>query len=206
MIDPATGWFEIAQYNDKRSIANIVEQEWLAWYPWPTQVIFDRGSEFMGHDFQNMITNDYGIKKKPISARNPQANAIIERVHQVIGNIIRTFELQENYLDEDDPWKGILSATAVRSTYHTTLQKTPGQLVFGHDMIFNEKHIANWEYIRQCKQALIKKNNQNENAKHIPQTYTVGDQVMLRIGTENKQERPYSGPHSIIQVNTNGTV
>jgi transposase InsO family protein len=210
MIDPATGWFEIAQYDDKRSItiANIVEQEWLAWYPWPTQVIFDRGSEFMGHDFQNMITNDYGIKKKPISARNPQANAIIERVHQVIGNIIRTFELQENYLDEDDPWKGILSATAfaVRSTYHTTLQKTPGQLIFGRDMIFNEQHIANWEYIRVHKQALIKKNNQNENAKRIPHTYAVGDQVMLRIGTENKQERPYSGPHSIIQVNTNGTV
>jgi hypothetical protein len=32
MIDPATGWFEINQYNDKKSImvANIVEQEWLA--------------------------------------------------------------------------------------------------------------------------------------------------------------------------------
>ena len=31
MIDPATGWFEIHQYDDKRSItvANIVEQEWL---------------------------------------------------------------------------------------------------------------------------------------------------------------------------------
>ena len=69
MIDPATGWFEIAQCNDKRSItiANIVEQEWLAIYPWPTQLIFDRGSEFMGHVFQDMVANDYGIKKKPIS-------------------------------------------------------------------------------------------------------------------------------------------
>jgi hypothetical protein len=30
MIDPATGWFEIHQYNDKRTItvANIAEQEW----------------------------------------------------------------------------------------------------------------------------------------------------------------------------------
>jgi hypothetical protein len=29
MIDPATGWFKIKQYNDKKSItvANIVEQE-----------------------------------------------------------------------------------------------------------------------------------------------------------------------------------
>ena len=32
MINPATGWFEIKQYDDKKSItvANIVEQEWLA--------------------------------------------------------------------------------------------------------------------------------------------------------------------------------
>jgi hypothetical protein len=67
-------------------------------------------------------------KAKPITVRNPQANAIVERVHQVIGNIIRTFELESNYLDEDDPWKGILSATAfaVRSTFHTTLRNTPG--------------------------------------------------------------------------------
>jgi Integrase zinc binding domain len=32
MIDPDTGWFEIDQYNDKKSIAiaNIVEQEWFS--------------------------------------------------------------------------------------------------------------------------------------------------------------------------------
>jgi len=29
---------------------------------------------------------------------------------------------------------------------------------------------------------------------------------MLRKGTENKYEAPYSGPHTILQVNTNGTV
>ena len=28
---------------------------------------------------------------------------------------------------------------------------------------------------------------------------------MLRKGSENKYEQPYSGPHSILQVNTNGT-
>jgi hypothetical protein len=35
MIDSATGWFEIKQYGDKKSItvANIVEQEWLTHYP-----------------------------------------------------------------------------------------------------------------------------------------------------------------------------
>jgi hypothetical protein len=53
-----------------------------------------------------MIKKDYGIKGKPITVRNPEANTIVERVHQVIGNIISTFELEDNYLDEKDPWKG----------------------------------------------------------------------------------------------------
>jgi transposase InsO family protein len=122
MIDSITGWFEIQQYDDKKSVtvANIVEQEWLSRYPWPTQITFDRGSKFIGQDFQKMIKEDYAVKAKPITVRNPQASAIVERVHQVIGNIIRTFELESNYLDEDNPWKGILSATAfvVRSTSH----------------------------------------------------------------------------------------
>jgi hypothetical protein len=52
------------------------------------------------------MLNDYEVKKKPITTRNPQANAIVERVHQTIGNIIRTFELHENYLDEDDHRSG----------------------------------------------------------------------------------------------------
>jgi transposase InsO family protein len=91
---------EIQQYDDKQSItvANIIEQEWLSRYPWPTQITFDRGSEFIGQDFQNMIKEDYAIKAKPITVRNPQANAIVERVHQVLGNIIRTFELESNYI------------------------------------------------------------------------------------------------------------
>jgi len=210
MIDPATSWFKVHEIPDKKSItvANIVEQEWFSRYPWPTQVVYDRGSEFMGHDFKNMVKHDYGALGRPITSRNPQANAVLERIHQVIGNIIRSFELQTNYLDEDEPWKGILSAVAfaIRATYHTTLQKTPAQLVYGRDLIFNLQHKANWELIRQRKQALINKNNEKENSKRTPHNYHIGDQVMIRTGTEYKQEQPYQGPFRIVRVNTNGTV
>ena len=155
-----------------------------------------------------MVKKNYGVRGKPITVRNPQANAIVERVHQTIGNMIRTFELEENYLDEDDPWKGILCATAfaIRATLHTTLQKTPAQLVFGRDMILNINHVANWEHIKQRKQNLINKNNQRENSKRIPYTYMVGDKVLLKRGTENKYEAPYEGPYSILKVHDNGTV
>ena len=210
MIDPASGWFEIHPYADKRvvTIANVVEQHWFSRYPWPTQLVYDRGNEFLEHEFYSMILQDYGIRGKSITVRNPQTNAIVEQIHQVIGNIIRTFDLEEHYLNEEDPWMGILAATAfaVRSTYHTTLKKTPGQLVFGCDMIFNIQHVANWEFIRQNKQRHIDKNNKAENAKHIPHQYKTGDLVLLLCRTENKYEAPYKGPFSILQVYDNGTV
>ena len=94
----------------------------------------------------------------------------------------------------------------MRSTLHTTLKKTPGQFVFGRDMILNIQHQADWEAIKNRKQEIINKNNERENAKRRPHSYNVRDKVLLRIGTENKMESPNSGPHEILQVNDNGTV
>jgi putative transposase len=211
MIDPATGWFEIKQYDDKRSItvANIVEQEWLTRYPKPSLITLDRGSEFIGEDFREMCENDYGIKRKVIATRNPQANAIVERAHQTLGNLIRSMELQDSpYYDPDDPWGGILAAAsfAMRATYHTTLQATPGQLVFGRDMVLNTQHLADWTAIKARKQELIRKNNIIENSKRIPHQYRVGDKVMMESHRANKYEQPYQGPYIITKVHSNGTV
>eukprot|EP00957_Ditylum_brightwellii_P114957 8767534-Ditylum_brightwellii.AAC.1 len=61
-------------------------------------------------EFTEMIASDYGVKKKPTTARNPQANSIIERIHQTIGTMIRSFEVHGTTIDEKDPWTGILSA------------------------------------------------------------------------------------------------
>ena len=102
-------------------------------------------------------------KRKPITTRNPQSNAMIERIHQTIGNIIRTFDVSN--IVNNDPWSGILAATmfAVRKTYHTKLQAYPMQLVFGRDAILNIKHVFDWGQIRQHKQLRINHNNKREN-------------------------------------------
>ena len=112
---------------------------------------------------------------------NPEASANVERIYQEIGNNIRNFELEENYLGGDDPWKdSIISATSfavTRSTYHTTLQKTPGQLVFNRDMVFNIQLAANWKTFRQRIQNLINKNN---NKERTPKGYLMNT---IRLGT-----------------------
>ncbi len=39
------------------------------------------------------LKESYGIKRKPTSVKNPTANAILERVHQVITTMLRTAEV-----------------------------------------------------------------------------------------------------------------
>jgi transposase InsO family protein len=207
MIDPATGWFEMAQIENKTAanVADICETTWFTRYPLPQRITLDRGTEFMA-EFAKMVKNDYGLKLKPITTRNPQSNAIIERVHQTIGNIIRTFDVQT--MDSDNPWTGILAATmfAVRATYHTTLQASPMQLVFGRDAILNVKHIANWEHIRERKQTRINDNNKRENLSRRDHHYSLGDKILIRARKHSKHEFEYEGPYTITQVNDNGTV
>ena len=52
-----------------------------------------------------MMANDYKISCSPIVVRNLQVNAIVKRVHQIIGNIIRTFKIQQMDLDNENPWE-----------------------------------------------------------------------------------------------------
>ena len=77
MIDPVTGWFEMAQILNKTAseVADVAEKTWLTCYPYPIKIVLDRGKEFMA-EFSKMVKNDYGIKPKPITTRNPQVNAI----------------------------------------------------------------------------------------------------------------------------------
>ena len=72
MIDLATCWIEIRTVLSAQAdrVANQVELAWLTRYSLPNKVIGDRGNEFLA-EFREMITNDYGIKVKPITSRNP---------------------------------------------------------------------------------------------------------------------------------------
>jgi hypothetical protein len=87
-----------------------------------------------------------------VTTYHPQANAIIERVHKVVNDMLGSFDLENNHvnLEEDNPFDYFLQSTAwlpwaIRSTYHTTIQATPCQLIFGRDMIQNIAFRANWD-------------------------------------------------------------
>ena len=132
-------------------------------HPRPIKITYDQGKEFIGHEFRkSLIEMEYRITTKTSTSGNPTSNALLERIHQVLGNLVRTFNIStQTYVNKYEPWTGILSAAEfeIRSTTNRKKGYSPGQLIFGHDMILLIKHRVNWELIRQQKQTQINRDN-----------------------------------------------
>jgi hypothetical protein len=114
MIDPATGWFEIVEATNKSAtyIQDLFHNTWLARYPQPQFIVFDNGSmvEFKIEFKQMCDTKIMALKPNQlqVTTYNPQANAIIERVHKVVNDMLRSFDLENNHENveehEDNPF------------------------------------------------------------------------------------------------------
>jgi hypothetical protein len=227
MIDPASSWFEIAELPvvkqlhqqkvngkelliadeifDKTSerIATLVNKTWLCRYPQCCHLIYDTGSEFKLH-FE-YLCELYSITRKPT-----MVDGILEHVHQVLGQMLHTAELDmANSVtpDEDNVFLDN-AAWAIRSTYHMVLKASPGAAIFGHDMLFDIPFVADWRKFGDRRQPLTDRGNQHENAKPIDYNYKVGDKVLvINEGILHKAESAYSKePWTITTVHTNGTI
>jgi hypothetical protein len=117
--------------------------------------------------------------------------------------MLRTFENNNRDLSPIMPFRSFISAAswAINSTYHTTLQATPGQLVFGRDMLLSIPFRADWAQIEIRKQGLFNKSVLRENASKIQHKYKVGDQVLLnKPGLLRKSTQPRTGPHTTTKI------
>ena len=83
----------------------------------------------------------------------------MHQIHQVIENLVHKLDFQNNYLDKNDPWSGILEASTfpVQGTNHKMLQDAPVNLVFRCDMILNTVFVDEQESFRRRKQQIIDK-------------------------------------------------
>jgi hypothetical protein len=155
MIDPTSSWFEIAELwfeitelpviiqlltankiFDKTldCIAKLVNKIWLSRYPWCRYLMNDKGSEFKIHF--KYLCKSYGIKHKPTTVKNPQANGILECVHQVLGQMLRTAEI--DMANSVTPYDINVflgnAAWEICSTYHMVLKTSPSAAIFGQYM------------------------------------------------------------------------
>jgi hypothetical protein len=177
--------------------------------------MYDNGSEFK-MDFE-YLCESYGIKRKQTMIKNTQVNAILECVHQILTQMLRTAELDvaksvtpndvDVFLDN--------AAWAIRSTYCIVFKASPGAAIFGCDMLFDILFITNWNKIGDYGQHHTDLNTARKSSTPVDYDYKIGDKVLLRQdGILRKAECPYSKKPwtittvywSITTVYMNGTI
>ena len=72
-----------------------MNQIWFSQYPHPVFCICNNASEFK-KDFKNLI-EEFGIKYRPMTVKNPQEIGIIERVYGTINNMPRKNDLDNHF-------------------------------------------------------------------------------------------------------------
>ena len=123
--------------------------------------------------------------------------------------MLRMHDLSNLNFDEKEPWADIISqcAWAIHATVHTTLDATPGQLVFGRDMLFDLSLQADWKNIYEKQKQAHKNSTACKNAEKVKYTYGQKDHVLLDRGIiQHKLNPKRDGPYKVKKVYTNGAV
>jgi hypothetical protein len=188
----------------------MFENTWLARYPKPERCVHDNGGEFIGADFQRILEIN-GVHDVPTTIKNPQANAICERMHQSAGNIIRTLTLSQppqNLQHAHNIVDSALATTmhATRCAMHHALRMSPGAFVFQRDMFLNIPLIANLQTIQDRRQVLINENLRRQNLKRRRFDYAIDQEVLLKVPSPRRLDDLNEGPYRISQVHVNGTI
>ena len=179
---------------------------WLARYPWPFIVVHENGGEFIGWEFQDLLRR-LGIIYVPTIVKNPQSNAIVERSHHTIADILRVMSHVSPPDNNGSAEAMIDNAFAscvhsMRIAVNGTLRTSPGALAFNRDMMVDVPLVHNLIAIKDRRQKLIDENLRRVNAKRINYNFSVGDDVMVDeyypVKMDIKKHRPYPIIHSCI--------
>ncbi len=211
-IDTASNLVELVRIDNKTSdhIRDKFSQTWLCRYPRPIRCIHDKGGEFIGREFQWLLER-FSVKEVCSTSKNPQSNAICERMHQTVENVLRLL-VHANPPNNMSRAKDIVDdalATAMhamRTTVATTLGSAPGALAFSRDMFLNVPLIADWQAIARSREHHVNENLRRANRKRRQYDYVVGQQVLKKVHDPTKLGVRTDGPFTIERVHVNGNI
>ena len=213
VIDPVTNLCEIYRLQEKSAyyVGLQLENGWLSRYPRPMRCIHDQGPEFQGTAFQQILENN-GVEDVPTTVKNPQSNAICERVHQTVGNVLRTMihaNPPQNILEASDMMDSCLATAmhATRAAASRALEYTsPGAIVFQRDMFLDVPLIADIMALTASRQVRINESLRKANLIRRTYDFKVNDQVLIKSDSQGKLSEKWIGPYPITTVHVNGTV
>lgn len=188
-------------------------------YGIPKIILTDQGQEFnskLMKDFED----SFGIRGITTTSYHPQANGGIERMHSVLGDLIRT-TVKTNPTLWDTKLNHI--AFAYNTTKQESIGDSPHNIVFGQSAncpnnISQKKcenvseRLSAWinrrhEDIDKAREKLevARENNKAISDKRITRTlpiYKIGDEILLKNHKkQHKLDKEFVGPYKIIAVN-----
>ncbi len=182
-------------------------QSWLCQYPCPEQSLHDKGGEFIGQKFQWLL-EILSIKGVCSTSKNLQSNAICERMHQAVTNVLRTLvhtNLPQNMTQARDIIDNALATAmhAMQPTIATTLGSTPGALAFVQDTFLNVPLIVDWQVIACTREHHVNENLQYANRKQHQFDYAPRQQILKKVHNPTKLGVRTEGPYTIERVHIN---
>ncbi|TYZ62381.1 hypothetical protein PybrP1_004526 [[Pythium] brassicae (nom. inval.)] len=154
---------------------DVNRRHWFNRYPRPTRCIHDQDYEFK-KQFSELLST-YGVKSCSMTDNNPQANAVVERIHATIkNNTIRTLNI-----DDDDDRSACLPIIrfALRSAYHTMVKATPADIACGRSILFNISFKTDWVTQPKADLLELKLAPAKQNDKRVEHGYKTGESILL---------------------------
>ena len=127
VVDCFSRWPEAFPLQDMSSgtCSKAFVQNWLPRYGIPDEIITDRGSQFLGGSWKELMTS-LGIDTKSTTSYHPQCNGLVERMHRQLKSSIRARLI-------DNAWQDALPLVllGLRSAWREGPETAPAELLCG---------------------------------------------------------------------------
>ncbi|KAI7814468.1 hypothetical protein IRJ41_019425, partial [Triplophysa rosa] len=167
----------------------------------PRFIQSDRATNFMSKVFAKVIRK-LNVKHQVSSAYHPQSQGAIERFHQTLKSMLRTFCVeQEKGWDEEIP----LLLFAIRTTTQASLGFSPSELIFGHNvrgpLKILQEQILSSDHPSSTKNVLDHVSEFRERLfqlKAIQRSFRSGDLVLILLPVVGSVlHAKFAGPYEV---------
>jgi hypothetical protein len=213
---------------EAETVADAIYRDWFAKFGIPAQIHTDGGKEFV-NKLSAELFQLLNVRHTKTSPAHPQCNAQVEVFNKTVKKFLQSF-VDDTTLN----WETFLPALAIsyNTSYHSTIQTTPFELLFGEkarlpsfpnediqQIHYGETSAAERFNLLQrlrakahqsaSEQGLKTKNSFDKNT--MPHNFKIGDKVLISndfyVGKNPKLAPTYTGPGEIIDINdTNAKV
>jgi hypothetical protein len=219
MIDRASKWAEVAVVREKsaRVTARKFVQYWICRYGVPKVIITDNDVSF-DNDFLKELALVADCQLCTTTVYHPEGNAPVESFHRHLKKLMPVMMKREGLELEEMVQLCLFS---YRASFHTSLQDTPGYMLFGTDVCLpREREIQQVLYdvnrersklfatvrkqVLESMQKQAESNVEKVNKGRKEESFVVGDLILVRIQDPNKFDAKWSLPKRVIDVRRNG--